>query len=294
MKQVRKAIVPIAGLGTRFLPFSKTLSKEFFPLVDLPVLQYILEELKRSGIKEVIFINRPEKKDVLNYFKPDNKLKGYLKRKKKDDLLKSVNELESLGKEMIIRQVFQKEPLGAAHAVYQAKKYIKNEPCAVSWADDLVDSKTPCTKQLIEVFEKYQRPVIALSRISKESFSYYGMADAKEISPKIYKINNFVEKPKTVKDSPSNLAVVGKYILTPDVFDMLSKIKFDFKSDLSITEVLSDIAEKGKGAYGCEFEGKWLECGNKLAYLKTNVYLILKHPQYAKEIKKFIKEEKLC
>ncbi|MFH1582269.1 MAG: UTP--glucose-1-phosphate uridylyltransferase [bacterium] len=294
MKKVRKAILPIAGLGTRFLPFSKTLSKELFPLVDLPILQYLLEEIRNSGIKEVIFVNRPEKKDVLNYFKPDDKLKTFLKKRGKNDLLKKIIKMERFAKEITFRQVFQKAPLGAAHAVLQAKKWIKNEPCAVLWSDDLVDSKIPCTKQLIKVFEKYKRPVVALYRVPKESFKYYGMADVKKISPRIFKINKFVEKPPTVKKAPSNLAVVGKYIITPEIFDILSRIKFDLKTDISITEILSNMAEKGKEIYGYEFEGKWMECGNKLAYLKTNTYLALKHPEYGKEIRKFIKKEKLC
>lgn len=294
MKKVRKAIVPIAGLGTRFLPFSKTLSKELFPLVDIPILQYLLKELKDSGIKEVIFVNRPDKKDILDYFKPENKLKKTLQRRGKKDLLKEMAELENLAKGMILRQVFQKEPLGAAHAVLQAKRYVKNEPCAVLWADDLVDSETPCTKQLIGAFEKYQRPIVALNRVPKESFKYYGMADVKKLSGRVFKINKLVEKPKTVAEAPSNLAVVGKYIITPDVFDAIRKIDFRLNEDFSLTEILSSIAEKGKSVYGYEFEGKWLECGNKLAYLKTNIYFILNHPIYGKEIKKFIKQEKLC
>jgi UTP--glucose-1-phosphate uridylyltransferase len=294
MKKVRKAIVPIAGLGTRFLPFSKTLSKELFPLADLPILQYLLKELKDSGIKEVIFVNRKEKAGILDYFKPDNKLKEILRKRGKKELLKEVADLEKITEGMALRQVFQKEPLGAAHAVLQARKYVKNEPCAVLWADDLVASKVPCTKQLMDVFEKYQRPITALYGIPKESFKYYGMADARKIGNRIFKINKFVEKPKTAAEAPSNLAVVGKYIITPDVFDILGRIKFDLKSDLSMTEILSCMAENGKGVYGCEFEGRWLECGNKLAYLKTNIYFILNHPKYGKEIKKYIKQEKLC
>ncbi|MFA5355335.1 MAG: UTP--glucose-1-phosphate uridylyltransferase [Candidatus Paceibacterota bacterium] len=294
MRKVRKAIVPIAGLGTRFLPFSKTLSKELFPLADLPMLQYLLKELKDSKIKEVIFVNRPEKAGILDYFKPDGKLKEILRKRGKKDLLKEVADLERITEGMVLRQVFQKEPLGAAHAVLQAKKYVKNEPCAVLWADDLVASKVPCTKQLMDAFENYQRPITALYRVPKESFKYYGMADAKKIGNRIFKINKFVEKPKTAEKAPSNLAVVGKYIITPDVFDILGKIKFDLKSDLSMTEILSYMAENGKDVYGCEFEGKWLECGNKLAYLKTNIYFILNHPKYGKEIRKYIKQEKLC
>ncbi|MDD5145073.1 MAG: sugar phosphate nucleotidyltransferase [Candidatus Pacebacteria bacterium] len=286
---VKKAIVPIAGLGTRFLPLSRFIPKEFFSLVDAPILQYLIDEIKNSGIKEIIFVNRPEKKNELNYFKCEGKLKRELIKKGRRNVVKDLEKFEDTLKNISFKQIFQKKPLGAAHAVWQARNFVKNEPCAVLWADDLVESKVPCLAQLIKVFEKYEKPVVALYKIPKESFNFYGMTDGKKIEKNVFKINRFVEKPK-IKESPSDLAVVGKYIITPEVFDKLGKISFASGLDISLTEVLSKMAEDGEDIYGCQFEGKWLECGNKLAYLKTNIYLSLKDPRFGKEIKKFIKE----
>jgi UTP--glucose-1-phosphate uridylyltransferase len=290
MKKVRKAIVPMAGLATRFLPLSKTFSKEFFPLVDLPILQYILEEAKESGIKEVIFINRPEKKETLNYFKEDKKLKSFLKKRKKYDILKELKSLENLSKKITIHQVFQEKPLGVANAILQAKKFVKSEPCAILFSDDLVYSKTPCAKQLINVFNKYQKPVIAFSKVSKNDFKHYGMADFEKISARLLKIKNIIEKPSNIKETPSDLAVVGKYIITPEVFNIFEKNTFSIEKEISLTEILAEMARKGEEIYGWQIEGKWLECGNKLAYLKSNFYLSLKHPQFGQKLRDYLKE----
>lgn len=286
-KGIKKVIIPIAGLGTRFLPLTKVLPKELFPLVDKPVIQYIIEEAKASGIKEVIFVNKPGKKLVNNYFEKSLKSKKTSLSKYKKHFLKELKNLEELSKNISFSQVFQKTPLGAAHAVFQAKNLAEKEPCAVLWADDVVESKTPCLKQLIKVFEKYQKPIIALAKVPKESFNFYGMAEVKKINKHLYKIKRIAEKP-SIKQSPSNLAVVGKYIITPKVFDYLKKTHFSLKTDISLSLTLSEMAEKGEEIYGYEFEGKWLECGNKLAYLKSNLYLCLKHPQFGKELKKFL------
>jgi UTP--glucose-1-phosphate uridylyltransferase len=291
MIQVKKAIIPIAGLGTRFLPLTKVFPKELWPLVDKPVIQYIVEEAAASGIKEIIFVNRPDKKEVQDYFKKYiNKipeLEEILKWRKKNHLLKELKNLEKITKNISFSYVFQKEPLGAAHAVLQTKNLVKKESCAVMWADDIVESKVPCLLQLIKVFQKYQKPVIALYRIPRESFQFYGMVEVEKISKRLYKIKRMAEKP-SIEEAPSNLAAVGKLIITPEVFDRLKKIHFPLKTDIALDEFLGKMAESGEDIYGYEFEGKWLECGNKLAYLKSNLYLSLKHPQFGFELKKFI------
>jgi len=292
MLKVRKAIIPIAGLGTRFLPLSKIFPKELWPLVDKPVIQYIVEEAVASGTKEIIFVIRPDKKEVQDYFKKYiNKipeLEEVLKWRKKNHLLKELKNLEKITKKISFSYILQKEPWGASHATLQAKKLIKNEPCAVLYADDVVESKIPCLLQLIKVFQKYQKPVIALYRIPKESFKFYGMVEGKKITKRLYKIKRVVEKP-SIGEAPSNLAVVGKHIITPKVFDHLKRTSFDLKTDITLSTSLSEMAEAGKEIYGYEFEGKWLECGNKLAYLKSNLYLSLKHPQFGKELRKFLR-----
>jgi len=292
MIQVKKLIIPIAGLGTRFLPLSKIIPKELWPLVDKPVIQYIVEEAQASGIKEIIFVNRPDKKEVQDYFKKYiNKIpeiEEVLRQRKKNHLLKELKNLEKITKKISFSYVLQKEPLGASHAVFQAKNLIKKEPCAVMWADDVVESKVPCLLQLIKVFQKYQKPVIALYQIPKESFQFYGMVKVEKIANRIYKIKKVVEKP-LIEKAPSNLAAVGKFIITPEVFDYLKKIPFDLKTDVALDEILGKMAEKEKEVYGYEFEGRWLECGNKLAYLKSNLYLSLKHPQFGLKLKKNFK-----
>jgi len=293
MVSIKKAIIPIAGLGTRFLPLSKVLPKELWPLVDTPTLQYIIEEAYASGIKEIIFVNQPEKRVILDYFKKyfkrESKLEEILKKRKRNHLLKELKKLEKISKNISFSQVLQKEPLGASHATLQAKKLIKNEPCAVLYGDDIVESKIPCLLQLIKIFKRYQKPVIALYRIPKESFQFYGMVEVKKLGKRLYKIKRVVEKP-SVEEAPSNLAVVGKHIITPEVFNHLKKTQFDLKTDITLSQSLSEMTEDGKEVYGFEFEGKWLECGNKLAYLKSNLYLSLKHPQFGKELKNYLKE----
>ena len=287
-RSIKKAIIPIAGLGTRFLPLSKAVPKELWPLIDKPVLQYIIEEAAASGIKEIIFVNKPGKELVNDYFKKKLKSEKVSFSKYKSHFLGELQNLEKISKDISFSQVFQKTPLGAANAVLQAKKIVGKEPCAVLWADDVVESKTPCALQLIKVFEKYQKPVIALYRIPKESFQFYGMVEVEKISKRLFRIKRVVEKP-SIDKSPSNLAIVGKYIITPEVFDELQKTSFTLKTDITLSITLSEMAKVGFEIYGYEFEGKWLECGNKLAYLKSNLYLSLKHPQFGKELKKFLK-----
>jgi len=290
MPIIKKAIIPIAGLGTRFLPLSKVLPKELFPLVDKPVIQYIVEEAQASGIKEIIFVNKPGNKLVTNYFKKKLKSKKASLAKYKNHFLKELGNLEKISKDISFSQAFQKTPLGAANAVLQAENLVGKEPCAVLWADDVVESKVPCLLQLIKVFKKYRKPVVALYRIPKESFQFYGMIDGKKIANRTYRIKDFIEKP-SVEESPSDLAIVGKYIVTPEVFDYLGKTHFGLKSDITLSATLVDMAKDGKEIYGYQFEGKWLECGNKLAYLKSNFYLSLKHPQFGSKLKKFLKKD---
>lgn len=293
MASVKKAIIPIAGLGTRFLPLSKVLPKELWPLVDKPVLQYIVEEVVASGIKEIIFVIRPDKREVGEYFakylKKIPEIEEVLKLRKKNHLLKELKNLENITKKISFSYISQKKPLGDGHAILQAEKLVKREPCAILYGDDVVESKTPCLKKLIEIFEEYQKPVTALSAVPKESFPFYGMIGGKKIAKRVYKINKIIEKPK-ILESPSNLAIVGKRIITPEVFDYLRRDKFSERSETSLTENLAKMVRDGKEVYGYEIEGRWLECGNKLAYLKSNLYLSLKHPQFGKELRKFLKE----
>ena len=291
-RSIKKAIIPIAGLGTRFLPLSKVLPKELWPLVDKPVIQYIVEEAVASGIEEIIFVIRPDKREVGDYFakylKKIPEIEEILKMRKKNHLLKELKKLEKITKKISFSYVLQKQPLGDGNALLQTQSLVDEKPYAVLWADDVVESKIPCIWQLIKVFKKYKKPVVALYRIPKESFQFYGMIGGKKVANREYLIKKIVEKPKTIKESPSDLAVVGKFIFTPEVFEWLKKASLNKNQELITSEILAKAVKDGKEVYGYEFEGKWLECGNKLAYLKSNFYLSLKHPQFGPEIKNFL------
>jgi len=293
--EIKKAIIPIAGLGTRFLPLSKEIPKEIWPLVDKPVLQYIVEEAINSGIKEIVFVSRPEKRVIWDYFsKVDLELKRILKERKKEEILKELEDFEKIFKEVSFTryasfsQVYQKELLGDGHAVYQAKRKLKREAVAVLFGDDVIEAKKPALLQMIEVFKKYKKPIIALYQIEKERISSYGVVAGKEIEKGVFKIEKIVEKPKP-EEAPSNLAIVGRYILTPEVFEYLKRAKVGKTGEIHLSETFQKMIEDKKEILGYCFEGKWLECGNKINYLKSLIYLSLKHPKFGEEIKKYLK-----
>jgi len=294
--EIRKAIIPIAGLGTRFLPLSKTTPKEFLPLVDKPAIQYIVEEARNSGIKEIIFVNRPDKKEIetyfTNYLARSPELEDVLRINGKTELLKELEDLDSLNKDISFSYVFQNEALGDGHAVLQAKEMSQKEPCVVLFGDDIVDSEVPCSKQLTEVYNKYQAPVIALYKLPEEKLSSYGIVKVEKVGERLYEILGIEEKP-ALGQAPSNLAVVGKYVINSDVFDFLENTPSQAKGEIRLAGAFNEMIKKGMTIYGYEFEGKWLECGNKAAYFKSNLYLSLKHPQFKDELKKFLKEENL-
>jgi len=302
MNKVRKAIIPIAGLGTRFLPLSKAVPKELWPLVDIPVIQYIIEEAKASGIKEIIFVISAEKRVVLDYFKESPKIEKILKDRKKTNLLEEFKRLQETLKDISFSCVTQRKPLGDGHAVLQAAKAVGDEPCAVLFSDDVVDSETPCLSQLTKTFNACQRPILSLYKLPKERLPFYGIVDVEKIASRLYKIKKIVEKP-AVDEAPfypvrgfasngAGLAIVGKYILIPEVFDYLARAKPSPKGEIILADVFDKMIRDGKIIYGYEFEGKWLECGNKLGWLKAHLYLSLKHPQFGPAIKKYLKEIK--
>jgi UTP--glucose-1-phosphate uridylyltransferase len=289
MAEIKKVIIPIAGLGTRFLPLSKVVPKELWPLADKPVIQYLVEEAKLSGISEIIFVSTPEKKLVLDYFKESPRIEKILKERKKDGLLAELKNLQSLYQDISFSFVFQKKPLGDGHAIYQAENKLEGESVGVLFADDVVDSETACLLQLIKIFKTCQKPVLSLYRLPKEKIPSYGVVGVEKIANRLYKIKKIVEKPP-IEEAPSDLAIVGKYILTPEVFDYLKSARPGKKGEIILAEVLDKMVKDGKMVYGYEIEGKWLECGNKLSWLQSHLYLSLKHPQFGPELKKFLKE----
>jgi len=292
-RSIRKAIIPIAGLGTRFLPLSKVFPKELWPLVDKPVIQYIVEEAVNSGIKEIIFVIRPERKEVLDYFKKYLKrtpeLEEVLKIQKKNHLLAELKNLEKITKKISFSYILQEKPLGDGDAILRAKRLVGKKPCAVLFGDDIVESKVPCLLQLTKIYEKYQKPVMALHRLPRKKLPSYGVVGGRKIKNRLFKIEKIIEKPVSLKETSSNLAIIGKRIITPEVFDYLEKNSPNLTGEINLTETMAQMVKEGKEIYGWEIEGKWLECGNKLAYLKSNLYLSLKHPQFGKELKKFLR-----
>jgi UTP--glucose-1-phosphate uridylyltransferase len=292
MKEVKKAIFPIAGLATRFLPISKAVSKELIPLIDKPLVHYITEEAMLSGIKKVQFITRPKQKEVLNYFKRDIDLEKRLEENKKIEELKSLKELQALFGKMEFSTAYQKKAHGNADAIYKAKDFVKNDPCAVSFCDDIIKSEVPALAQMIEVFKTCHRPIMALKALPEEQLSKYGVVEVEKVANSFYKVKRFVQKPKQGQ-APSNLAFLGRLILTPDVFEYLGTHKSMMEDDYCIGQVLGKMAEEGKPFYGYEIKGEWLECGNKMLWLKSFIDLLLDDPEFGPEIRKKLKEMKI-
>lgn len=290
-KEIKKAIIPVAGLGTRFLPLSKVLSKEFFPLADKPAIQYIVEEVKKSGIKEIIFIINAQQKSILNYFKKATELEKILKKRKKDTLLRELQSFNEYFKGIKMSFVIQKEPKGDGHAILQAAKYVKNEPVANSFGDDIIFSEVPALKQLMDIFSTCSAPVLGLKKLPKEKIPAYGSVEVEKISKNLYKIKKIIEKPSP-SEIKSDLVILGRHILTPEVFDYLKKAKPGKKGEIILAEVLGKMLEDGKPIYGYELNGEWLECGDKLKWIKSFFYLTLKDSKYQEEIKEYLKEIK--
>src|SRR5574343_1584820 len=222
--EIKKIIIPIAGLATRFLPLSKVVSKEFLPLADKPSIQLIIEEVKKSGIEEVVFVISPGQKGVLNYFKKSPELEKVLVKKKKDKILKELKEFEEIFEGINFSYVVQKEPLGDGHAILQAAKHVKNETVANSFGDDIIDSEKPAIAQLVDIYKTCKAPVVGLKRLPREKISAYGVVEAEKIANNLYKIKKIIEKPN-LSDAPSDLVVLCRHILTPEVFQYLKKEK---------------------------------------------------------------------
>jgi UTP--glucose-1-phosphate uridylyltransferase len=295
-QEIKKVIIPVAGLGTRFLPLSRAISKEFFPLADKPIIQYIVEEIKKSGIKEIVFVTSPQRgpqaRTILNYFQKSPELEKLLIKRKKDKILKELKDFEEIFDGISFSFVVQKKPLGDGHAILQAAKKISSknvlEPVAVSFGDDVVDSDEPALSQLVNIFKTCNAPVIALKQLPIDKVPAYGVVAVEKIANHLYKIKKIVEKPDP-SEIPSDLVIVGKYILTPEVFQYLKKAKPSKKGEIILAEVFDKMLSDGKIIYGCELKGEWLECGDKLKWLKSFFYLALKDPRFANELKQYLK-----
>lgn len=288
MQEIKKVIIPVAGLGVRFLPLSLAVPKEFLPLVDKPIIQYIIEEVKKSGIKEVVFVVSPKQKTVLQYFKHAPDVEKILAKRKKEKLLKELKDFEQLFEGINFSYAVQKTPLGDGHAIFQAVKLVQEEPVAVSFGDDVIRSDEPALLQLMNIFKTCNAPVIALKSMPKDRVSDYGNVVVEKIANNLYKIKKIIEKPELLQVQ-SNLVVVGKYILTPEVFSYLKKASPSNKGEIILGEVFDKMLNDGIPIYGYELKGEWLECGDKLKWLKSFFYLALNDPVFGKELKDYLK-----
>ncbi len=286
--EIKKAIIPIAGLGTRFLPLSKALSKEFFPLVDRPIIQYIVEEMRDSGIEEIVFVVSPGQKAILNYFNESPDIEKVLIKRKKENLLKELKEFQKKFEKISFSFVVQKNPGGDGHAILQAAKKAGKEPIAVSFGDDVVDSDTPVISQLIDIFKTCNTPVVCLKSLPREKIPAYGAVAVEKIANRLYKIKKIIEKPAPSEIS-SDLVIVGKYILTPEVFSYLKKAAPSKKGEIILAEVFDKMLSEGKTIYGYEIKGEWLECGDKLKWLKSFFYFALKDERFGNELRQYLK-----
>jgi UTP--glucose-1-phosphate uridylyltransferase len=285
MKVIKKAVFPVAGLGTRFLPATKANPKEMLPIVDKPLIQYAVEEAMQSGITELIFVTGRNKRSIEDHFDKNVELEASLIASNKNLLLESIHSIiPSHVKCIYIRQ---SEPLGLGHAVLQAKTIINDEPFAVLLADDLTDAHTPVLKQLMIQHEKEQASVIAIEDIPKEKTLQYGIVDVSGSIDNLHKINSIVEKPQP-KDAPSSLGVIGRYVFNPEIFDCLEKIKSGNGGEIQLTDAIQMLLSH-QSIFAYQFEGKRYDCGDKLGFMKANIEFSKKHPEIGKEFIEFLK-----
>ena len=292
MKKIRKAVFPAAGLGTRFLPATKAQPKEMLPLVDKPIIQYGVEEALAAGCDQIIIVTGRGKSAIEDHFDVSYELEHMLEDRGKTELLTIVRQISDM---IHVAYVRQKEAMGLGHAVLMARELVGDEPFAVLLADDVIDARVPCLKQMVKVFEQTGTSVIATQQVDGPGISAYGVLDAHPVAGKfdgrLYDIKNLVEKPKP-QDAPSNLAVIGRYILTPDIFDILEKTPLGAGGELQLTDGLRGLAKKKK-LLGYRFEGVRHDTGDKLGFLKATVEFALKRPDLGKGLREYLKTLKL-
>ena len=283
-RSVRKAVYPAAGLGTRFLPATKVLPKEMLVLVDRPIIQYGVEEALQSGIDNIILVTSRGKGIIEDHFDVAYELESLLERRGKKDQLDEVRHLSKVN----VASVRQGEPLGLGHAVLVARPLVGDEPFAVVLTDDVIDAPRPALRQMIDVFERVNGPVIAVERVPPEDVSSYGIVaiDDTDLGPGVHRIVDLVEKPPR-EEAPSNLAIIGRYILTPDIFPALQETASDRTGEIQLTDGMRRLLEK-RPLYACEISGVRHDTGNKLGFLKATAYFALKRPEFAEPFRRYL------
>ena len=283
--QVHKAVIPAAGLSTRLLPATKAQPKEMLPIVDKPAIQYIVEEAIKSGIEDILIVTGRGKRAIEDHFDKSYELEEELKKKGKIDLLEIVQDISNL---VNIHYIRQKEPKGLGHAIYCTKTFIGDEPFAVLLGDDIIDSEEPCLKQMLKVYEKYQGTIIGVQPVPDDDICKYGIIDGIEVSERVYKVNDLVEKPEKDK-APSNIAILGRYIISPRIFEFLENAKPGKNGEIQLTDALKKLAEV-ENVYAYNFIGDRYDVGNKMGYLKAMVELALKRDDLKDEFLAYLKD----
>ena len=287
-QKVRKAVFPAAGLGTRFLPATKASPKEMLPLVDKPLIQYVVEEAVASGIESVIIVTGRGKASIEDHFDVSFELEKLLQERGKQEELKAMRAISEMARVSYVRQ---REALGLGHAVLQARDLVGEEPFAVMLSDDIIDSETPALRQLLDVYEKYDAPVVAVFEVEGEAISRFGVIAGEEVEPGVYKISDMVEKPPQ-NEAPSNLAIIGRYILTPDIFDEIEKTTPGAIGEIQITDAMRSLLNK-RPFYAVRFKGTRYDAGDKLGFLIATVELALKHDNLAPEFREYLQSLKV-
>ena len=281
--KVKKAIIPAAGLGTRFLPATKAQPKEMLPIVDKPTIQYIIEEAVASGIEEILIITGRNKKCIEDHFDKSVELELELEKSGKEELLELVRDISDM---VDIHYIRQKEPKGLGNAIYCAKTFVGNDPFAVMLGDDLVDSEVPCLKQLIDCYSEYQTNILGVQKVKKEDVSKYGIVDGIFIEDRVYKVKDLVEKP-VVEEAPSDIAILGRYIITPQIFDILKNTTPGKGGEIQLTDALKKLREE-EAIYAYNFEGQRYDVGDKLGFLQANIEFALKKPELRDDFIKYL------
>ena len=288
LRKIKKAIIPAAGLGTRFLPATKAMPKEMLPILDKPTIQYIVEEAARAGIEDIIIVTGKHKRAIEDHFDNQKELEMILQEKGKTDLLEKVKYSTELANIFYVRQ---KEQKGLGHAIYSARQFIGDEPFAVLLGDDIVESDNPAIKQLIEAYEETGKSVIGVQEVDEAQTHRYGIIDPLQKFSRKYEVNEFVEKPKQ-GTAPSNLAIMGRYVLTPDIFDYLATQGEGAGGEIQLTDAIERL-NRADQVYAYDFEGDRYDVGEKLGFVKTTIEYALKDESMHDELVEFIKKLKL-
>ena len=287
-KKVRKAVFPAAGLGTRFLPATKASPKEMLPLVDKPLIQQVVEEAVASGIESIIIVTGRGKTAIEDHFDVSFELEKLLEERGKNELLDQMRAISSMARVSYVRQ---QEALGLGHAVLQAEDCVGDEPFAVMLSDDIVDSETPALRQLLDVYEKYEAPVIGTMQVAGEAISRFGALDVDEVEEGVFKIKDMVEKP-TFAEAPSDLAIIGRYVLTPDIFEEIKQTQPGAVGEIQITDAMRALLKK-RPFYAVRFKGTRHDAGDKLGFLIATVEFALKRPDLGPEFREYLKSLEL-